>query len=173
MPNSVRILITIRYHVQFILASGLQRGETCCRMNSYLRESVENMGHHLLIIEAENSLRMNLVQRLQQRGFRVSVCERTEDALALLGRGDIAVVLLGLEELKRKGISMMRVIRQHFPRVEIITINSGDQLDLSIESMRLGAYDDFLIPFDLDALMACIRDITAPYEEKTKPESRQ
>jgi len=131
------------------------------------------MGQHLLIIEAENSLRANLVQHLRQEGFRVSVTERTEEALALLGRGKIGVVLLGLEELKRKGISMMRVIRQHFPGIEIITINSGDQLDLSIESMRLGAYDDFLIPFDLDALMGCIRGIATLSTEETKPGSRR
>ena len=77
------------------------------------------------------------------------------------------------EELKRNGISLMRMIRQLFPQINIITMNSGDQLDLSIESMRLGAYDDFLIPFDLDALMDCIRGVAAALITKTKPGSNR
>jgi len=69
------------------------------------------------------------------------------------------LVLLDLQGLKRNGIAMMRLIRQRFPQIKIITINSGDQLDLSIESMRLGAFDDFLIPFHLEGLMARIRSL--------------
>ena len=41
--------------------------------------------------------------------------------------------------------------------LKVITINSAKRFDLSLECMRLGAYDDYLIPFDLDALMVSLR----------------
>ena len=45
------------------------------------------MDQHILIIEAANSLRANLVQHLQQEGFQVSVTDRTEEAMTILGKG--------------------------------------------------------------------------------------
>lgn len=115
------------------------------------------MAQQILIIAKENSLQAKLAQHLRQEGFGVSTTDQAEAVGALLAGGAIHLVLLGLEELKRDGIAMLRMIRERFPRIHVITINSGDQLDLSIEAMRLGAYDDFLIPFDLDGLTECIR----------------
>jgi len=40
----------------------------------------------------------------------------------------------------------------------VITINSGDQISLSIEGMKLGVFDDFLMPLDLDSLISRIRE---------------
>lgn len=115
------------------------------------------MPSQILIIEKENSLRNSLAQHLRDEGFQVSEAEHAEKALALLDTRRIQLVLLGLEELKRDGIAMMREIRNRFPGIKIITMNSGDQLEWSIEAMRLGAYDDFLIPFDLDTLISRIQ----------------
>ena len=114
------------------------------------------MPSQILIIEKENSLRGNLTQHLRQEGFEVEETEYIDRALALLGKDQFQLVLLGLEELKRDGIAIMREIRSRFPNIKIITMNSGDQLEWSIEAMRLGAYDDFLIPFDLDTFISCI-----------------
>lgn len=129
------------------------------------------MAPHIQIIATDNSLRASLAQHLRQEGFHVSEAEDTEALMSVLGKGDIDLILLGLDGLKRSGISMMRIIRERFPQIKIITINSGDQLDLSIESMRLGAYDDFLIPFDLDGLMTRIRSVEEDGRNvKIKPE---
>jgi len=83
------------------------------------------------------------------------------------------LILLDLQGLKRNGIAMMRHIRQRFPQIKIITINSGDQLDLSIESMRLGAFDDFLIPFHLEGLIARIRSLGDGRSTEDKNEKSQ
>jgi hypothetical protein len=40
----------------------------------------------------------------------------------------------------------------------LITINYGDQIALSIEGMKLGIFDDFLMPLDLDSLISRIRE---------------
>lgn len=115
------------------------------------------MAHQILIIEKENSLRNNLGQHLRQQGFQVCETDQVDKAMGLLGDARIELVLIALEEFKRDGIAIMREIRERYPHMKVITINSGEQLELSIESMRLGAFDDFLIPFDLDALISRIQ----------------
>jgi len=129
------------------------------------------MKRQLLIIEKENSLRTALAQHLQQEGFLVSETDREDQVVPLLSGAPIRLVLLSLQGFKRQGIAMMRTIRQAFPDVKIITINSGNQLDLSIEGMRLGAFDDFLIPFDLDELMICVRNAFA--EPSSRPPTQK
>ncbi|MBI5897086.1 MAG: hypothetical protein HZB24_14145 [Desulfobacterales bacterium] len=109
---------------------------------------------------------------MRQQGFAISATEREEKVGALLSGSGKRLVLLGLESLKREGIAILRMIRTRFPQVEVITINAGNQLDLSIEAMRLGAFDDFLIPFDLDGLMACVhkalkKTVTRPRKESS------
>lgn len=115
------------------------------------------ISHHILVIEKDNSLRYNLGQHLRQEGFQVSETDRPEKALGLLQATSVHLVLIGLEELKRDGLAIMREVHAQFPDLKIITINTGEQLELSIEAMRLGAFDDFLIPFDLEALIHRIR----------------
>lgn len=117
-------------------------------------------------------MQAKLAQHLRHEGFGVSTTDQAETAEALLAGGAIQLVLLGLEELKRDGIAMLRAIRERFPRIHVITINAGDQLDLSIEAMRLGAYDDFLIPFDLDGLMECIRKALEKTNSRPRKEKR-
>ena len=111
----------------------------------------------VMVIETDPRLRRILSQRLQQEGFDVAEAHRESDVFAGLAATSIHVVILGLGGMRRNGISVLRRLRKKFPDVSIITINSYQQLDLSIEAMHLGAYDDFLIPFDLDGLISCIR----------------
>jgi two-component system OmpR family response regulator len=128
------------------------------------------MDPHILIIATESSLRTNLSQHLRQEGLHVSETDGTQELMTFLDKEHVGLILLDLQGLKRNGIAMMRLIRQRFPQIKIITINSGDQLDLSIESMRLGAFDDFLIPFHLEGLMARIRSLGAGGSLEDKPE---
>ena len=48
-------------------------------------------------------------------------------------------------------------IKRTRPATEAITVNGLKHIDLSIEAMTLGAFDDFLIPFELESLMTGIR----------------
>ncbi len=114
------------------------------------------MPKEILIIGKPNSLRSNLVQHVRQDGFRVYTADHMEEVRKLLAGTPVQLAVLGLEGLKREGIAILGMIRQHYPDMRVITINSGDQFELSLKGMRLGAFDDFLIPFNLDALMACV-----------------
>ena len=98
-----------------------------------------------------------MVQHARQEGFTVYIADHMEQVRELLAGTPVQLVVLGLGGLKREGIAILGMIRRHYPGIRVITINSGDQFELSLKGMRLGAFDDFLIPFDLDALMACVQ----------------
>jgi DNA-binding NtrC family response regulator len=112
----------------------------------------------ILLIELQNSFQRDLFQHLRQEGYEVFSVEKEKDVIELLSNTKVDAVILGLEGLKQEGVSVLRILRQRYPEINVITINSAERFDLSIMCMRLGAFDDFLIPFELDALMISLRE---------------
>lgn len=116
------------------------------------------MGIHILIIEAENRFRKNLYQHLQAKGFRVDKVTQHDDVESIMASEQIDTVLLGVDGLGRDGLALIEPIKRISPTTEIIIINDPNQVELSIEGMDRGAFDDFLIPLDIDLLVERIRE---------------
>jgi len=116
------------------------------------------MGIHILIIEAENRFRKNLYQCLQAEGFTVDKVTPEDNVATIVANEKIDAVLLGVDGLGREGLALIRPIKAIRPGTEIIIINDASHMDLSIEAMELGAFDDFLIPLDIESLARRIRE---------------
>ena len=116
------------------------------------------MDIRILIIEAENRFRKNLYQCLQEKGFTVDKVTLEDDVVTIVAREKIDVVLLGVYGLGMEGLALIRPLKAISPATEVIIINDASHMDLSIEGMDLGAFDDFLIPLDIDSLAIRIRE---------------
>jgi DNA-binding NtrC family response regulator len=123
------------------------------------------MGPKLLIVEADGVFRQNLALRLQHEKFEVFEADDSEGLHRLLKRRDVDVVLLGLNGFKERGLSLLKIIKAIRPLTEIILMNSPRDLPLSIAGMKLGAFDDLLLPFDLEALLDRVRKAWARKRE--------
>lgn len=112
-----------------------------------------------MIVESDNFFRKNLARRLpDEKNWRILFAGHLLEAIKIVKRENIDVVLLGLKDLKKEGLMILKEVKNIRPLTEIITINSSDQIALSIEGMKLGAFDDFIVPFDLESLVRRIRE---------------
>jgi len=133
------------------------------------------MKPEVLIIEQEGILRQSLATRLLEEGYRVFDLENTGDAVEIVSQCDIDVVLLGLDHLKRDAFSTLQQIKHIRPDAEVILLNSGEDIHLSIEGMKLGAFDDIFPPFDLGIITSRVKAAwnhkkkTSKAEEKARP----
>ncbi len=116
------------------------------------------MAINLLIIEADAPFRLNLSRRLRLERYRVFEAEQQADARRILERKKIDVALLGLNGLKKQGLLLLERIKEIRPLTEVIIINTLEHLSLSIEGMKLGAFDDLFLPLDLDSLIERIQE---------------
>ena len=116
------------------------------------------MGASILIIEGDNLLQQHLARHFEIQNWRMFNAMKTKDIKRMFKKHGIDVVLLSLNDLKKEGLVLIKMIKKMRPPVQIITVNSPDQISLSIEGMKLGAFDDFLMPLDLDSLILRIRD---------------
>lgn len=110
----------------------------------------------ILAIDDESNIRRLLTNELEQEGFRVSTAATGEKGLALAAkeRFDLALV-----DLKLPGMSGIDVIRRikHMPSpVEAIVITGYGDIDMAVQSMKLGALDFVTKPFKLSELIPLI-----------------
>jgi DNA-binding NtrC family response regulator len=124
------------------------------------------MSAKILIIERETSFLTNLILRLESEQYTVfSSCKESEIKKLIKRRG-IDVILLCLMELKREGLGLLSMMKKLRPFIEVIILNDPDQIGLSIEGMKLGAFDDFLVPFDTKLLLNRIQEAVLRKEER-------
>ncbi len=103
-------------------------------------------------------LQEHLVRYLKADDWRIFNSRQQKDIKRILKKHPIDVVLMSLNDLKKEGMALIKMIKKKHPAVQVITVNSGDQISLSIEGMKLGVFDDFLMPLDLDSLILRIRE---------------
>ena len=108
---------------------------------------------NLLIIETDTVFRQNLAQLLTEERWRILFAENRVDAIKIVQRKNIDVALLGLKGFKKEVLMLLEDIKSAGSLTEVITINTSDQIILSIESMKMGAFDDFIVPFDIESLV--------------------
>jgi DNA-binding NtrC family response regulator len=116
------------------------------------------MGVTILIIEGDSMLQEHLARRFEIQNWRIFKSIQPKDIKRMLKKNLIDVVLLSLNDLKKEGVVLIQMIKKMRPAVQVITVNSPDQISLSIEGMKLGVFDDFLMPLDLDSFISRIRD---------------
>lgn len=123
----------------------------------------------LLIVESGTAFGQTLSERLEREPYRILFATREKEARRILREHGVDVVVLGLASLKKEGLHLLGAIKKARPLTEVILINTWEHLWMSIEGMKLGAFDDFLVPFDLEAM---VRRIQEACSRKRLQESR-
>jgi len=111
-----------------------------------------------LIIEMDTFLQGHLSRHLACADYQIFTARQKTDTKRIIKRCNIDVVLLSLNDFQKESMALIKMIKKVRPAIQVITISSGEQISLSIEGMKLGVFDDFLIPLDLDSLISRIQE---------------
>ncbi len=116
------------------------------------------MGIKVLLVDDEASFVETLSKRLALRRLEVVTAASADEALAILDRDEIDVVVLDVRMPGIGGIEATRMIRKAHPAVEVILLTGHASLEASMEGMTMGAFDYLLKPVSIDELMFKIED---------------
>jgi DNA-binding NtrC family response regulator len=122
----------------------------------------------VLIVERDEAFRRNLSERLHLEGATVFEAGDEPEAKDIAQNRNIDVVLLGRMGMMQSGLPLLRFIKETRPLIEVILMTSSEHhsLYVSIEAMKLGAFDDLLIPFDIKTLLDRIHAASRQKKEK-------
>jgi len=116
------------------------------------------MNIRLLIVETNDPVRRNLVQRLSLDQYSVFETDQPKKVKEIVKKQKIDVVLLGLIGLGHDGLSVLKTIKRVRPLTEVIMVNDSAKISLSIKGMKLGAFEDFYMPFEINTLIQAIQE---------------
>ena len=117
----------------------------------------------VLIVENEAIVRQGL-RRLLELDAELTVAGEARDgdeALELIARLGIDVVLLDLRMPKRDGIGVLEVLRRDGPRVSCLVLTTFDDAELLVRAVRAGAKGYLLKDAPYEQLGAGIRRLAA------------
>lgn len=115
------------------------------------------MSARILVIEDDSSIRFGLEDTLRAKGYKVTVCSRGQDGLALAAESPPDLIILDIMLPDTDGFEVCRKLksgRSGLADVPIIMLSArGAELD-RVRGLELGADDYVTKPFSLMELLA-------------------
>lgn len=110
----------------------------------------------VLLVDDEKEFVSTLAERLSFRGIEASVASNGEEALRLIDSSPPQVVVLDIMMPGTKGLDVLRRIKRHDPKIQVIVLTGNISTTGAAEGMRLGAFEYLLKPLSIDELVETI-----------------
>ena len=115
----------------------------------------------VLLVDDEKDFVETLAQRLLVRDFDVVTALNGDEAVGLIQKLDIDVVILDVLMPGKDGIETLREIKNLNPLSQVIMLTGHATVETAIEGMKLGAYDYLIKPSETTDL---VEKITKAYK---------
>ena len=110
-------------------------------------------GLPILVVEDDAALREAICDTLELAGQTVISAGGGDQALQLLVRHAVSLVVSDVRMLPVDGIALLKEIRSRFPYLPVVLMTAFADVDRAVEAMRAGACDFLLKPFEPKALL--------------------
>jgi DNA-binding response OmpR family regulator len=112
----------------------------------------------ILVIEDNADLRDYLRLALESQKHEVLTARNGQEALGYLNGHRVDVVLTDLFMPEMDGIEVITALRKQFPGVRIVAMSGRSGVDYLSVARELGAANTLRKPFEIDELLAALKD---------------
>lgn len=131
---------------------------------------MDNVTDKILVVDDEESIRWVLKTSLERTGYRVTGAADGNEALGILKDQQFSVVLLDLNLPDLNGFDILKHIKENNIKSSVIVITAQNSVNNAIQAMKLGAYDYFSKPFDIDEVNFLIKKAVDNYKNSIELE---
>ena len=107
-----------------------------------------------LVVDDEPRLRQVLMRLMESDGFRCVEAGTGADALEILERLPVTLVLTDLRMPQMDGIELLRQVRVRWPDVAVVMITAVADVEVAVSCLAMGAMDYLTKPFHLEEVRA-------------------
>ncbi|HPC04332.1 MAG TPA: sigma-54 dependent transcriptional regulator [Syntrophales bacterium] len=132
------------------------------------------MNKKILIADDEINMLLVLEAMLRKEGFTVLKAAGGLEALDILEKEDVAVVVTDLRMPGLDGLGLLGRVTEEYPRIPVIIITAHGTVNTAVEALKKGAFDYITKPFDREDLLNVIHKahrIRAISEAEVVPEA--
>lgn len=128
---------------------------------------------HVLVLEDDALLRIQLVHSLTQAGFAVTAYESVPALASAPPPDGPCVALLDMRLGEGSGLDALRLLHQRQPGLPVVFISGESQPQEIIQAMKLGALEFLLKPFHLRALLSALERGMAQEDARRARQAQQ
>ncbi len=125
---------------------------------------------NILVIEDEDQVRQSYEDMFSFFGYEVESVPNGREGMSRITKKDYDIVVTDLNMPEMNGIEVLKYIKKKKPYIEVIVITGYATLENAIEAMKVGAYDYFAKPIDIEhvriVLSKCVRQIQSRKENE-------
>ena len=111
----------------------------------------------ILVVDDEAQVRIMIGATLERQGYQVELASSSSEALDALELNTFELVLTDIVMQGGNGIALLEHIHQKQPHLPVIMVTAVHDIAVAIDSMRRGAYDYLLKPFEREHLMGTVQ----------------
>jgi two-component system, NtrC family, response regulator AtoC len=119
---------------------------------------------HVLIVDDELNIRRVLAAMLKREGYEVTTAADGEQALAVLAKTPVEVVVTDLVMPRLGGMELLQRIGAQYPDVPVILITAHGTVDNAVAALKAGAFDYVTKPFEQEELKKVIAKAARAHE---------
>ncbi len=108
----------------------------------------------LLIVDDEIYIQEILKSTLEEAGFECTAVGSAESAEAELAIKNYSIVFCDVVMPGKSGVDFLRSIRARYPQMIVVMITALDTASSAMETIRMGAYDYIVKPFNLELVIS-------------------
>ena len=112
---------------------------------------------NVLLVDDHKPFRDSLAKILSGEGWQVFAANDGEEALGILRREFIQLILTDLKMPKMDGVELLKVAKTIRPEVEVILITGYGTVDTAVTAMKDGAFDYIQKPFKPREILKLVR----------------
>ncbi|GIX45663.1 MAG: hypothetical protein KatS3mg130_2071 [Candidatus Sumerlaea sp.] len=115
--------------------------------------SKRGMNHlTILVVDDEKNTREGLRWALEREDVTVLTAADGEEALEILRRGSVDLVITDLRMPKLDGMGVLEAVKRECPETAVVILTGHGTIENAVEAMKQGAYDYLIKPVNLDEL---------------------
>src|SRR5262245_55411675 len=112
----------------------------------------------ILVVDDERSMRELMAIVLRREGYDVLLAENGRNAIDLLGREPVDLLISDIKMPDVSGVEVLRAAKAIDRDILGIMVTAFASTETAVEAMRLGACDYLSKPFDVDLLKMKVRE---------------
>jgi len=118
----------------------------------------EALHKRILVVDDEEPIRTVCARMLERAGYAVETANSGDDALVLVEHHFFDLVLTDYRMPGLlNGVELGQAVRKQSPKTFLILMTAYPAIDTAVETLRMGANDYLIKPFDNAELLWCVQ----------------
>ncbi len=110
----------------------------------------------ILVVDDESHVRSMMGATLERQGYEVRMAASGHEAMGILEEHSFDLVLTDIVMQDGNGIALLERIHGSDPHLPVVMVTAIHDISVAIDSMRRGAYDYLLKPFEREHLVGTV-----------------